>query len=98
MRETSTVELEKLYQLLLEYPSMKIIIRGHTDSKGNDAYNLGLSEARALAVYTWLVQKGIDSSRLDFKGVGELQPIASNDTGEGRQTNRRVEFEVKFIK
>lgn len=93
----SEPELRKLYNLLNEFPNLEIIINGHTDSKGNDNYNLGLSEARALAVYSWLVQQGISSDRLDFKGYGETQPIDTNETENGRQTNRRVEFEVKSI-
>ena len=94
LRLESEEELKQLYYLLLEYPSLKIIINGHTDNKGNDDYNQQLSESRALAVYAYLVQKGIASTRLDFKGYGELKPITENNTNEGRQTNRRVEFEV----
>ncbi len=94
LKPASEPELEKLYQLLVQYADLKIIINGHTDNKGSDEYNLQLSEARALAVYAWLIQKGIDSERLDFKGYGELRPIATNKTDEGRHENRRVEFEV----
>ena len=91
----SEPELSKLYHILNEFPHLEIVINGHTDSEGNDDYNSGLSEARALAVYSWLVQQGISSGRLDFKGYGETQPIDTNETENGRQTNRRVEFEVK---
>ncbi len=93
----SNDELNKLYDLLQTYPSMKIKISGHTDSKGNHRYNLALSESRALAVYTYLIKKGITSSRLEFEGLGKTQPIATNETDEGRQMNRRVEFEVTYI-
>lgn len=94
LKTTSEPELQKLYNLLLQYPNLQIIIYGHTDNKGSNDYNLQLSESRALAVYAWLIQKGIDSQRLDFKGFGELRPISPNDTDTGRQENRRVEFEV----
>jgi OmpA-OmpF porin, OOP family len=97
LRDESEPELQKLHDLLLTFPTLEIVINGHTDSEGNDAYNLGLSEARALAVYSWLIQKGISSTRLDFKGYGEAQPIDTNETEIGKQTNRRVEFEVKNI-
>ena len=93
----SDQEIEKLYNLLLQYPTMTIKISGHTDSKGNHRYNLALSESRALAVYTALVKKGIASNRLDFEGFGKTQPIATNETNDGRQMNRRVEFEVIYI-
>jgi len=94
LKSTSEPELQKLYNLLVQYSTLKIIINGHTDNKGSDNYNLLLSESRALAVYAWLVQKGIDSQRLDFKGFGEQRPLETNQTENGRQTNRRVEFEV----
>lgn len=93
----SNQEIDKLYNLLLQYPTMTIKIGGHTDSKGNHQYNLVLSDSRALAVYTTLIKKGIASNRLDFEGFGKTQPIATNETEEGRQMNRRVEFEVIYI-
>ena len=71
-----------------------INIYGHTDSKGADAYNQTLSEKRADAVKTYLVSKGIVSSRLFAMGLGETQPIATNDTDAGRAQNRRVEFAI----
>lgn len=89
--------LDSLYNLLIKYPTMEILISGHTDSQGKHQYNLVLSESRALAVYTYLIEKGISSLRLDFKGFGKMQPIVTNETAEGRQMNRRVEFEVVKI-
>lgn len=89
--------LDSLYHLLIKYPMMEINIGGHTDSEGEHQYNLVLSESRALAVYTYLVERGISSLRLDFKGFGKIQPIATNETKAGRQMNRRVEFEVMKI-
>jgi OOP family OmpA-OmpF porin len=95
--QESYVELDSLYNLLLKYPTLEIKISGHTDSQGSHEYNLVLSESRALAVYSYLVERGISSERLDFTGFGKMQPIAANETAEGRQQNRRVEFEVTKI-
>jgi len=93
--KASTAELENLAKLLIEYPSLKIEISGHTDDKGSDAYNQRLSENRAKAVVDYLVnKKGIEASRLSYKGYGETAPIAPNDTEEGRQMNRRTEFKI----
>lgn len=73
-------------------PNLQVLIEGHTDSVGSDEYNMKLSGQRAGAVWRYLVSKGIDSSRLQARGLGEAQPIASNDTAEGRAKNRRVEL------
>jgi OOP family OmpA-OmpF porin len=94
---TSNFALDSLYRLLIKYPTMEIKISGHTDSQGSHEYNLVLSESRALAVYSYLVERSISSERLDFVGFGKMQPIATNETPEGRQMNRRVEFEVVKI-
>jgi outer membrane protein OmpA-like peptidoglycan-associated protein len=72
--------------------SVKLRIEGHTDSRGGDAYNLRLSQARATAVRDWLIDSGVASERLEAAGFGETQPIASNRTAVGREKNRRVEF------
>ena len=77
-----------------QYPKMKIEISGHTDNKGSDEYNQKLSENRAKSVVDYLVEKGITQDQLIFKGYGETKPIASNDTDEGQQLNRRIEFEI----
>jgi len=71
--------------------SNNIIIAGHTDSTGSDSYNLGLSKRRAQSVRDYLVSQGVSASRLTVVGKGESDPIASNDTREGRAQNRRVE-------
>lgn len=91
---SSTKELNKLYQLLADNPDVKIRIDGHTDNVGQEADNQLLSENRAKAVYDFLVEKGIQASRLSYKGFGEAQPIDTNETAEGRQHNRRTEFLV----
>lgn len=90
----SLAELNILYRLLAENPSLRIQINGHTDSVGSDADNQVLSGHRAKAVYDFLVKEGIDSARLRYKGFGETRPVDTNDTEEGRQKNRRTEFEV----
>ncbi|MEY4703553.1 MAG: hypothetical protein RIR96_1450, partial [Bacteroidota bacterium] len=90
----------KLVQLLKDNPTLSIQLNAHTDSKGEEDYNLKLSDARANSVVNYLVKKGIDKKRLTAKGFGESTPIADNenadgtDNPEGRQKNRRTEFQV----
>lgn len=91
---TAKNNLDKLAQVLVNNPDTNINIYGHTDSKGTDSYNMSLSERRANSVKTYLVGKGIASSRLFAKGEGEAMPVASNDTDAGRAKNRRVEFAI----
>lgn len=86
--------LDKLAQVLKNNMDTNINIYGHTDSKGTDAYNLSLSERRAAAVKSYLVAQGVSSSRMFTMGVGEKEPVASNDTDAGRAENRRVEFAI----
>ncbi|WP_332033347.1 OmpA family protein [Kaistella sp.] len=86
--------LDKLAQVLKNNMDTNINIYGHTDSKGTDAYNLSLSERRAAAVKNYLVSQGVSASRMFTMGVGEREPIASNDTDAGRAENRRVEFAI----
>lgn len=95
--QQSYFELMKLLSLLETYPQMKIEIRGHTDAKGSDSYNLRLSENRAKAVLDYLILKGVDEKRLRSKGYGKSLPIDTNDTEEGRANNRRVEFKILAI-
>ena len=94
LKKESTVELDKLSQLLKDNPAMKIEIGGHTDNIGSDESNQKLSENRAKSVYDYLVTSGIVAARLTFKGYGKSKPIASNETEEGRAQNRRTEFTV----
>ncbi len=86
--------LDKLAQVLVNNPDTNINIYGYTDSKGSDDYNLKLSERRANSVKAYLVSKGIASSRMVSKGLGESEPVATNDTDAGRAENRRVEFAI----
>jgi OOP family OmpA-OmpF porin len=90
----SYVELNKLLGILKSYPKMVIEIVGHTDHMGDDVYNVGLSKRRAEAVIRFLTENNIAKTRLRSRGEGERQPIATNETDEGRQLNRRVEFVV----
>ena len=84
--------LAKVSGILLAYPSLHVQIEGHTDSVGSDQYNQDLSEKRAGAVRDYFVQQGIAADSIEARGFGKTQPIATNDTAEGRQQNRRVEL------
>ncbi len=96
----SKSELDKLFRLLVNNPSMKVEIQGHTDSKGNDDYNKRLSQERSESVVKFLIEKGINKNQLSAKGYGETQPIAKNtnddgsDNPEGRKLNRRTEMKI----
>lgn len=84
--------LNNLADVLKENPDTNIEIQGHTDSKGSDSYNEGLSQRRASAVSNYLKTRGVGGGRITTKGYGESAPVASNDTEEGRAQNRRVNF------
>lgn len=86
--------LNKLVNVLQKYPDTNIEIIGHTDDKGSDTYNQALSERRAVSVSNFLKGQGVSSSRVTTKGMGESDPVATNDTEEGRSLNRRVEFVI----
>jgi outer membrane protein OmpA-like peptidoglycan-associated protein len=90
----SETELNKLMWTMNKNESMKIEIRGHTDHVGDDQANQILSEARAKSVFQYLISKGIDATRMSYKGFGESQPLADNETEEGRRLNRRTEFKI----
>lgn len=94
LRPASQENLKKLAVILNKYPDTNIIIEGHTDSTGTRDYNLTLSERRARAVAAYLAQLGVQSARFSVMGYGPDQPIASNDTPEGRQQNRRVDLGI----
>lgn len=88
--------LQAMAAILKEYPTAKFSLEGHTDADGKDAMNQKLSEDRAAAVKNFLVENGIDASRLSSKGFGESMPVDSNKTAKGKANNRRVE--VKLVK
>jgi len=84
-------EIKRVADFMKQYPNTKATIEGHTDSRASDAYNLRLSNDRANAVRDYLIKDfGVEASRLNAKGYGESRPIATNDTEEGMQKNRRV--------
>lgn len=94
LKPESNFEIDNLANQLNENTNLKIKIIGHTDNVGSEADNLKLSEARAKAIYDALILRSIPSSRLSYEGKGESQPVADNDTLQGRQKNRRTEFVV----
>jgi len=86
--------LSKLAGTLQEFPDTFILVEGHTDSSGSEAYNQTLSEKRARSVKDYISGKNVSASRLTIKGYGESQPIASNETAAGKRQNRRVEIAI----
>jgi outer membrane protein OmpA-like peptidoglycan-associated protein len=92
LKPGANLALNRLATFLNANPQTRIIIEGHTDSRGSDEYNEGLSERRARAVATELMSRGISADQLQTLGRGKGYPVASNDTPEGRQQNRRVEI------
>ncbi|MFO7604685.1 MAG: OmpA family protein [Desulfurivibrionaceae bacterium] len=94
LRSESYMEINRWARMLNENEHIDLYISGHADSVGPDDYNRKLSERRALAVVDYLVEKGIDRDRLTAEGFGESQPVASNETEEGRQRNRRVQVRI----
>ena len=88
-------ELNKLADYLIKNIQLKIEVSGHTDNVGKEEDNQLLSEARAKAVATYLISKGIVQERINYKGYGSKQPVATNETEQGRMLNRRVEFFLK---
>jgi outer membrane protein OmpA-like peptidoglycan-associated protein len=95
IRAESMGTLNGIVQILKDNPGLKFEVGGHTDSDGDDAFNMKLSQARADAVRNQLISMGIDGSRLTSKGYGESKPMSDNKTWEGKANNRRVEFVKK---
>ena len=94
LRDESIPELQRLILILKDHPQMTVEISGHTDNIGSEDYNAKLSQDRAISVVDYLVRNGIEISRLSSIGYGFSKPIATNDTVEGRQLNRRTEFKI----
>lgn len=94
LRPESGPELDRLVTTLNEAPKMVIEVRGHTDNTGSNEINAKLSQDRADSVREYFISKGIEPDRVASKGFGESKPVATNDTDEGRQQNRRVEFVI----
>ncbi|MCK5700561.1 MAG: OmpA family protein [Cyclobacteriaceae bacterium] len=94
LREESFHELDRILPYFEKFPNLKIELSGHTDAVGSDAANQKLSEARASSVRDYLIKNGVMIDKIEAVGYGESEPVATNDTDEGRQLNRRVEFKV----
>jgi len=94
LKDQSRRNLEKLAVILNKYEDTNILLEGHTDATGSEEYNLELSRRRAQAVANYLAQLGVNPTRFTIMGYGESQPVASNDTEEGRRLNRRVEVAI----
>ncbi|MBO4595780.1 MAG: OmpA family protein, partial [Bacteroidales bacterium] len=92
--ETEKGYLDQVADWIKSEPEINVEIGGHTDSVGSDSYNQKLSEQRAKAVCDYLISQGVDKARLTYKGYGESEPIATNETEAGRQRNRRVELKI----
>jgi outer membrane protein OmpA-like peptidoglycan-associated protein len=89
--------IDQLAAFLNKYPTKTVSVEGHTDSIGSEEYNLMLSQNRSLSVRSAIMARGINSDRIISKGLGELYPVASNDTSAGRQQNRRVEILIQSV-
>ncbi len=94
LRNESFIELDRLVKMLTENPAMEIEISAHTDNKGTAEHNIKLSDDRSQSVKDYIFSKGIAATRVVSQGYGETKPVASNETEDGRQFNRRVEFTI----
>ncbi len=95
LKPESQENIKKLADVFVKFPDTEIVVAGHTDAKGSEEYNKKLSERRALSVREYLVDMGVPPSRFRTEGHGGLQPVATNDTDDGRRLNRRVEIEIR---
>jgi outer membrane protein OmpA-like peptidoglycan-associated protein len=87
-------ELDRIAKIMIKYPQTDILVEGHSDSTGSDAYSQQLSERRAASVKNSLVRRGVAPHRINILGHGERRPVATNTTAEGRRMNRRVEIGI----
>jgi outer membrane protein OmpA-like peptidoglycan-associated protein len=94
LQKESFAELNRVIPLFSQFPNLKIEIAGHTDAIGSDEYNQKLSESRANSVRDYFLSQSVSGDHITAKGYGETQPVAVNDTDEGRAQNRRVEFRI----
>jgi outer membrane protein OmpA-like peptidoglycan-associated protein len=94
LKNKSQTELTKLSAILNKYADTNIMLAGHTDSTGSEEYNLGLSRRRAQSVADYLTTQNVNPARFAVEGYGKSDPVASNDTAEGRAENRRVEVAI----
>jgi len=91
LQRSAARNVNQIAAFMKQYPDQKVVIEGHTDSRGDEDYNMDLSRERAFAVRQALVEQGVAARRIQTKGLGEAMPVASNASGSGRQQNRRVE-------
>jgi outer membrane protein OmpA-like peptidoglycan-associated protein len=95
IRPESDPVLQAVLKVLKEHSEIAVVrVEGHTDNKGTPWFNMTLSKNRAASVVKWLVGQGVDKKRLTSQGLGQTKPLETNDTDQGRQTNRRVEFHI----
>ncbi|MCA9669098.1 MAG: OmpA family protein [Myxococcales bacterium] len=95
LKKVSFHVLDQVVDVMKKNTTIKRVeVQGHTDSSGSPDKNMSLSQARAESVMKYLITKGIEAERLQAKGYGQTKPVASNDTPEGKQQNRRVEFHI----
>ena len=94
LKPGSQASIQRIAVVLTQYPQHQILVEGHTDATGGDAFNLQLSRDRASSVRTALVAGGVEAARITAEGFGESRPVASNDNAAGRQQNRRVEIVI----
>jgi outer membrane protein OmpA-like peptidoglycan-associated protein len=94
LKQPSREELARLAEILNKYPDTDILLEGHTDSTGSEEYNLELSNKRAQSVANFLASQEVNPTRYTIMGYGESQPVAGNETDDGRQQNRRVEVAI----
>jgi len=94
IRPAAATNLTELARSLNKFPNSDLLIVGHTDSQGEDAYNQSLSQRRANSAAAYLQSQGVPASRIKTSGRGELEPVATNDTEAGKQQNRRVEIAI----
>jgi len=97
IRSDQAPKLDEVASLMQKHGDLTLKLEGHTDSVASESYNQALSESRAKAVFNYLTNKGVDGSRLSWKGYGETRPAASNATEEGRAKNRRVELKPLMV-
>ena len=95
LKNESITELNKVFELLIKNPSIKIELGGHTDSDSDDHENQILSENRAKSVFEWLVNKGIPNERMTYKGYGESRPLVPNTSSKNKAKNRRTELTIQ---
>ena len=94
LQAQAKTNISNLAVILNKYPDTNILVTGHTDFDGTEQYNQTLSERRAKSVSDYTMGQGVNSSRLSIIGLGESEPVASNETVEGKQLNRRVEIAI----